>query len=182
MPKSDIDYSKCIIYKIVSLDLSLGCCYVGHTTNFKQRKSQHKSACKSLEQYNLYEYIRNNGDWDNFQMILVEKYPCKDINDATARERYWYEILNANLNTKVPNRTKKEYTDLNKEENNIRATNHYYANHEQSIQVRKEYYKKNKESINEKRNNTLIECACGMSISISNYQRHLKRKIHLDNI
>ena len=35
-------------------------------------------------------------------MIEIEKYPCTDSNEARARERYWYEILNANLNTVCP--------------------------------------------------------------------------------
>ena len=42
MPKIPIDYSNCSIYKIEHIeDESL--IYVGHTTNFKQRKSNHKS-------------------------------------------------------------------------------------------------------------------------------------------
>ena len=30
--------------------------------------------------------IRDNGGWDNFKMIEVEKYPCKDKRDAERRE------------------------------------------------------------------------------------------------
>ena len=40
MPKISIDYSNCSIYKIEHIkDETL--IYVGHTTNFKQRKAQH---------------------------------------------------------------------------------------------------------------------------------------------
>ena len=30
-------------------------------------------------------------------MIEIEKFPCKDGNEARARERYWYEELKATL-------------------------------------------------------------------------------------
>jgi len=46
MPKMSIDYSKCIIYKIVNVD-NENSVYVGHTTNFNQRKGKHKSDCNN---------------------------------------------------------------------------------------------------------------------------------------
>ena len=38
-------------------------------------------------------------------MVEIEKYPCKDGNDETARERYWYEKFNCkeNMNSQTPN-------------------------------------------------------------------------------
>ncbi len=47
MPKTKIDYSKTIIYRIVCKDLSITECYVGHTTNFTKRKCQHKNDCNN---------------------------------------------------------------------------------------------------------------------------------------
>ena len=47
----------------------------------------------------------DSGGWPNWSMILVEKYPCNDQLDATKRERYWYEQLNATLNSQVPSST-----------------------------------------------------------------------------
>ena len=38
MPKNEIDYSNTIIYKITCLDPNITDVYVGHTTNFVQRK------------------------------------------------------------------------------------------------------------------------------------------------
>jgi hypothetical protein len=43
MPKENIDYSKTIIYKIVCKDVNIKDCYVGSTTNFTNRKGQHKN-------------------------------------------------------------------------------------------------------------------------------------------
>jgi hypothetical protein len=35
-------------------------------------------------------------------MIEIEKYPCNDNNECLARERYWKEFFNANMNTQIP--------------------------------------------------------------------------------
>ena len=106
MPRKPIDYSNTIIYKIACNDLAITESYVGHTTSFKERKFNHKYKCNNEndEKYNLkvYKYIRENGGWDNFTMIEIEKYPCKDGNEAKARERYWHEKLNSSLNAFLP--------------------------------------------------------------------------------
>ena len=52
--------------------------------------------------FKVYDFIRNNGDWDNWSMIEIEKYPCNDGNEAKARERYWIETLKATLNERTP--------------------------------------------------------------------------------
>lgn len=119
MPKVKIDYSKTVIYKIVCNDLNITDCYVGQTTNFTKRKNQHKSVCSNSHAHahnrRLYSFIRNNGNWDNWEMIEIEKYPCIDNNEATAKERKWFEQLQATLNYAVPNRSDKEYHEENKE-------------------------------------------------------------------
>ena len=45
MPKTDIDYSNTIIYKITCKNVLVNDVYVGHTTNFVQRKYAHKQGC-----------------------------------------------------------------------------------------------------------------------------------------
>ena len=119
MPRKEIDYSKCIIYKIVCNDLNVKDLYVGSTTDFTKRKSQHKLNCKnvrdSLYNVKVYNMIRENGGWDNWSMIEIEKFPCSDNNEARARERYWLETLNAKLNTNIPIRTREEYREDNKD-------------------------------------------------------------------
>lgn len=114
-----VDYSKVVKYKIVCKDLNVDECYVGHTTNFRQRKTQHKkrSTRESYKEYNSQKYkiMRENGGWEIWDMIEIEKYPCKDFNEARARERYWYEILNSKLNSIKPyisreGKTRKKYS------------------------------------------------------------------------
>ena len=106
MPRSNINYVNCIIYKIVCNDYNIKDSYVGSTTEFTKRKYRHKSNCTSLKytehEFKVYQFIRNNGGWDNWSMIEIEKYPCNDGNEARARERYWCETLNATLNDRMP--------------------------------------------------------------------------------
>ena len=88
MPKISIDYSNCSIYKLEHIeDETL--IYVGHTTNFKQRKARHKQNCnnESYKKFNfkLYTMIRANGGWEMFVLIEVEKYPCNDRREADKR-------------------------------------------------------------------------------------------------
>ena len=122
MPKEIIDYSKTIIYKIVCNDLNIKDVYVGHTTSFIKRKQQHKKCCLNKDNlphrnYNskVYRFMRDHGGWENFSMIEIEKFPCNDKQEATKQERYWYETLNAQLNTRNPNRNNREYREDKKE-------------------------------------------------------------------
>jgi len=44
----------------------------------------------------------------NWSMIEIEKYPCKDNNEARKREREWFEEFNSTLNSYRPSSTKEE--------------------------------------------------------------------------
>ena len=123
MPKQFIDSTKTIIYKIVCDDLNITDVYLGHTTNFINRKAKHKSNCNNIDgkayNYKIYNTIRNNGGFENWSMIEIEKFQdCNDINEASAKERYYYELLNANLNSNCPGRNIKEYYQDNKDKIN----------------------------------------------------------------
>ena len=139
------NYNNTLIYKIVCNDLTITDVYVGHTTDFTKRKYRHKSNCNNETdaKYNLkvYKMIRDNGGWDNWVMVEVEKYPCNDSNEARARERYWYEILNANMNSANPSRSEKEYREDNKERILQRDKEYRDANKDKM----KQYKKDNKE-------------------------------------
>jgi molybdopterin converting factor small subunit len=47
----------------------------------------------------LYASIREHSGWNNWSMLITEKYPCLNSYEARLRERYWKEQLNANLNS-----------------------------------------------------------------------------------
>ena len=92
MPKTKIDYNNTIIYQILCNDISIKGVYVGHTTDFTRRKNQHKNACNKptnkMHNFRLYKVIRENGGFENWSVVEIEKYPCHDGNEARARERH----------------------------------------------------------------------------------------------
>ena len=119
MPRAAMDYSKTNIYKIVCNDLNVTDCYVGHTTDMTKRKWAHKTACNNEKdkKHNLkiYQIIRENGGWDNWDMVLVEKFPCNDKYEACKRERDVYEKLDAKMNMVRPYLTQEEHKEKKKQ-------------------------------------------------------------------
>jgi hypothetical protein len=169
MPLVAVNYLNTIIYKIVCKDLSITDVYIGQTTNFRTRKSQHKRNCCNLDykKHNLkvYQYIRENGGWENFDMIEIEKY---DANEAKKRERYWFEELNAKLNQIYPSRTKQEYQDSTKEKMKIYYQEYNNNNKEKRAIQKKVYSEKNAEKLK------------GQKIKYSVNEENKKRKQETD--
>jgi len=194
---SKVDYSKGQIYKICCKDVNIKDEYVGSTTNFKVRKNNHKICCSNPKgkKYNrkVYQFIRDNGGFDNWDMILVEYYSCNTKKELEKRERYWIEELQCSLNSKLPIRGIVEYRENNKQK--IKITNkQYYENNKEKIkQYKKQYNEKNKEKIDnyksewyEQNKQRILEkareiilCECGCEISKVNLTRHKKGKKHI---
>jgi hypothetical protein len=162
MPKVEPDYSNTIIYKLYCNDPTITEIYIGHTTNFIKRKHGHKHSCcnendKKYNQY-VYEFIRNNGGWDNWNMVQIEMVNCKNKRDAESVEHYWIEKLHAFLNTNKPYAMCKEEPKLYKqdwyEENKDhilqKAKDHYEENKETKIEYQKQYAEEHKEKIAQK--------------------------------
>ncbi|NBV41736.1 hypothetical protein EBR96_03080, partial [bacterium] len=80
--------------------------YIGSTTNFSARKSSHKKNTnnKVSKKYNypLYQYIRGCGGFKEFNIEIVEKYPCNSKIDGLRREKELIELYNAKLNSIAP--------------------------------------------------------------------------------
>jgi hypothetical protein len=108
MPKESVDYSQTIIYKIFCKNKLIEDVYIGHTTNFVKRKYQHKLCCQNGNKLNIYDVIRSNGGWENWDMVEIAKYNCKDSTEARIKEQYHYELHKNLLNDKTP------YSDLKK--------------------------------------------------------------------
>ena len=168
MTKSKINYDNTIFYKIVCKDLNVKDLYVGHTTNFVKRKNSHKTRCTNpndkSHNFQVYEFIRNNGGWNNWDMVEIEKKQLNDANEARKHERFWYETLHATLNEQIPSQTRKEYSDK------------YYDLHKEK---HKDYYIENKDKILEKHKQK-IECECGLTYTFGHKSRHIKCKRHLE--
>ena len=107
-----------IFYKIFCKDENIKDLYVGKTIDLKKRWVDHKNNCNNEndKKYNikLYQFIRENGNINNWNIIEIEKNEYDD-KDSAIRERYWIKELNATLNCKIPSRTPKENRENNKE-------------------------------------------------------------------
>lgn len=142
-----------IIYKLVSRDINIPELYVGSTCSFRARKWRHKDSCNNENDkaytYSVYQYIRDNGGWDSFDMIQIEEFKHDTKQELHARERHWIEQFKATLNKQIPTRAKNEHYQDNKKEV-LEKCKQYYENNKEVIAERnKQYYENNKEEIAE---------------------------------
>ena len=185
MTLTKIDYSKTIIYKIVCNDLSITDLYVGSTTNFDQRKKNHKSRCYNPHSdkyhYQLYETIRRFGGWENWSMVIIEKVPCDDSYEARKMERFYYEQLKANLNMVKPLCTEEERKQNDKE----RKQTEQYKESQRKYRSKKECIILLEEPANDKleehviRDDGKISCLCGSVITRKYKSAHEKTFLHI---
>ena len=141
------DYAFGKIYKII--DNTSPMFYIGSTTypKLSQRLAKHRQHLRDYEKgygkYTASFEILNN---DDYKIILLENYPCNNIDELNAQEQIWLDKLmcddlvnkqNAKgVNIEKMKKRKKEYEENNKE---------YLT------EKRKEYREKHKEKIAEKK-------------------------------
>ncbi len=174
---NEIDYSNTIIYKIYCKDENIQDVYVGHTTNFVKRKKSHMSSCmkSNYPNYNckLYQVIRNNGGWDNWQMNIIAFYNCKDLYEARQKEQYHYLELKATLNSIEP--MKSGHIHPKKNECN---KSKYECDDEDCDKDEEDNILYNKTNNHKK---VCYNCEpCGFTTdNKTDYERHLTRKKHI---
>jgi hypothetical protein len=154
-----------VMYKIIPKNKNLNYCYVGHTTDFPSRKYQHKLACinetHTKMHLKLYQVIRENGGYNEWQIIEIEKLNEKTNLEARMREQELIIEHKANLNTlsafiteEQRKLTKEACTQKYREENKEllkEQTKKYKEDHKEIIaEQMKKYREENKETIKEK--------------------------------
>jgi len=101
-----IDYSNTVFYKIYCNDATVSDIYVGHTTDFVQRKYTHKRACIKVKDashhFKVYKFIREHGGWENWKMDIMGFHHCYDHYEARKIEQNYFETLQATLNSIEP--------------------------------------------------------------------------------
>jgi len=167
------DYSKGVIYKLCCKDVNIKEIYVGSSINMRERKKGH-SKYSNNSNTKLYRYIRENGGWNNWNMIWIKNYPCNSKRELEAEEDKIMRELNATLNTNnaICNIEEK------KEKTKIKNKKYREKNKEKIKEKEKEYRETNKEKIKEKQK-IKIMCECGCMINKSNISTHKKTKKHL---
>jgi len=179
--KMPLNYQNSVIYKICCKDPEIKDIYVGSTTSFKRRMSNHKSICNNEKSndYNLpvYRFIRDNGGFDNWSVVKIRDVCCKDKYDLEAEERKEFEKLGATLNSQYPQRRMKEYREDNKEIIKKKDKVYYEDNKNEILEKAKEYREKNREKILEKKKEK-VECPCGSVVTKGNLATHKKTQKH----
>lgn len=157
------DYTKGKIYKIVKKEDHTQC-YVGSTTTTLHRRL--KKHIDDAKQYpNRKFYLAVNGKWDEWDIILIEKYPCSSKKELEEKETE-YRLEIGTLNIRIEGRKQqdyrdgrkdfkkeydKEWRDKNKEILAKKNKEYYEKNKDKILKKVKEYSKKNKEVILEKK-------------------------------
>ena len=152
-------------------------CYVGRTTNLKTRRCNHRlnttNHIAKIYNARVYTFIRANGGWDNFDMVLIETRTCDNGLEACKIERTYIEDLQATLNCQIPARTSQEHYQDNKERI-IERVKEYRNNNKDEISMKSmEYYTNHKERITGKH-----VCECGRDYTRSHKLRHERTMFH----
>ena len=105
----------CYIYKFQckaqnGKPLGLGCVeaswdkfiYIGSTVDKKRRLREHKRVCTCPGERNhnnlVYKLIRENGGFDNWEMIVIEKKRCETFEELRKLEQSWIDKVGPILN------------------------------------------------------------------------------------
>lgn len=183
------NYAKTIIYKIVCKDINIKKIYGGHTTNIIKRRQQHKYSCNNpnYKKYNhcVYKFIRENGGWNNWDLIWCYDFPCNSKREAELEERNFIEKEKCELNSIKPyikeeekkenkKESNKKYSEANKDKLKEYRKKWNEENKEYKKEKDKKYREENKEKISNK-----FTCICGSIITIHHKSTHYKTKKHI---
>jgi hypothetical protein len=185
MPK----YENAVVYKLCCKDASITDEYIGSTCNKHKRKQEHKNCCnnENRKAYNrlVYQFIRANGGFINWDMIILEEYSCESKVQLEMKEREYIERLRPTLNKQIPTRTSQEYYQEHREDIKEYKKRHYQENIEDIKEYKKRHYQENREEILERdkqyreRKSQKFDCECGGSYTNPHKSHHIKTQRHL---
>ena len=147
----------CVLIYLINVQEQL---YIGHTTNFKKRKADHR--CNTYNEnspkynFRIYQAIRENHG--EFGMIQLYKIPEEQISNTLKIEQSYIDFHNAELNSMRAYQSREDRLAY------LRDYGHQYS-------------KQNKALIKSKRHKVVI-CECGASININNIAKHRKTANH----
>lgn len=171
------------VYKLMCNNPEISDFYIGSTDNLRKRKYQHKQNCNHINSaaYNfyVYQFIRNNGGFENWNISQIDEVKYDTKNELHARERFHIDSLNASLNKKIPTKTQKERNEENKEELKIYFKNRYETDKVNFKNLTKQRYELKKDEIKEKASKKK-NCVCGGRYTHSHITTHLKSQRHVN--
>lgn len=175
------DYKNGKIYKLTANESDL--VYYGSTCQpLHKRAWSHKSHYERwkigkftyLSAFELYK----TGDPI---ITLVERFPCKSIEELKARERHWIEN-NPCVNKYIPGRTHAEKKNQDDKKKYKCECGGIYNNSHKTRHMATELHKlweaeKNGVYLEE---TSIIECDCGGTFTLPNKNRHLRTHKHMN--
>lgn len=142
------------VYIIRCKDKSISDCYIGSTKrSIEIREQNHKFDCNNSSRkayhYKLYKYIRDNGGWDNWDIVEICK--CENLLET---EQYYIDFIKPSLNHRNPTRI-------------------HYNKYRQNWIIENP----NKIKLQRKRQNRKSTCdICGKELNIRYIENHKRRK------
>jgi len=164
-------------------------CYIGSTTDLKNRRQSHKNNCNNQNRkgYNskIYKTIRDNGGWCSFNFELIKQFDNLTRRESQVIERiYIDEFGNLNSNnsfrTTEDNKESKNQYYLNNQEKCKEKANQYYLNNQEKCKEKTNQYRLNNLNKIKEKNSKKITCECGCEIRLYGLPRHRKTKLHQD--
>jgi hypothetical protein len=165
------------MYKLIKKDAENDdMIYIGSTINIDERWGNHKKRCNNPNSkdyyYKVYEYIRENGGINAWDMIILDEIevPLKKCVERDELENKYIKKYDA------VNKLNKVYACLNMEKRNdknkIQCRKNYYDNLDNRREKSLENYKRNRDVRIEKMKEPVICNFCGTFSTKTHLKRH----------
>jgi hypothetical protein len=175
-----MDYKNGKIYRLVCNKTGLQ--YIGSTTQrLSKRLYLHKNGFKRWKEGKCETHVRSFDiiENDDYQIVLIELFPCETKEELLKRERYWIETLDC-INVRIPKQSleeRREYERIYREENADHYKEWREENRERLKIYDKERYVVRRDKLLEKWSQE-FNCQCGSVIRYGEKSRHFKTKKH----
>lgn len=168
-----VNYAEGKIYMIYDKDVEKR--YIGSTVDTLEKRlafhvAHYKSHLKGKHNYvSSFDIIKDG----NYDIWLVEAFPCETKAQLVARERYWSNQM------ACVNKCKNQ--GLYNEMGNKNYHKHYYTENKDALtEQMKQYYNTHKEIITQKKK-VKTQCSCGGCYTKVNKSKHIKSKKHANH-
>lgn len=155
------NYSNGKIYKLYSNKSNI--CYIGSTTqSLNKRLKQHIINYKYFKEGNHnYTSSYNIIETNDYEIVVLEHFPCNTRQELEQRERFFIENLKC-VNKNIPTRNKTEYRN----DNIVKI-----RQHDRNRWIDRKF------AVNVKRKKIVV-CECGCKIQYRSLHRHKKSNRH----
>jgi hypothetical protein len=114
---------------------------------------------------------------DDYDIILVEEYPCDNKEQLQMRKRYWVENFEC-VNKNMPGRGVEEWQKTYKDEYAKQQKQYYLDNKDKIAERNERYYLDNKDKILSQMS-PKIQCECGAIVSKGYLPKHKRTQRHI---